>query len=223
MTIILWFCFPETLDMKPVYTEEELQQFEAELRKKEEELRTKKKKLHQEQELLQERGRALEAQRKEYQQVRTHTQIPEPLARIHHQRASAARYPQWVQAPPRLNLCDWLISRPCLRCLRGRGSSRQRPGSPRRVLMESWSSSRRRNKWKTKVTNQRAGTHMVVCRSLFLLNKFFLFVTEVKPPAQAQNNLPAEPLQTLPIHTWSHTHSQVVQIVLCSFLWSTLD
>ncbi|CAF87403.1 unnamed protein product, partial [Tetraodon nigroviridis] len=48
-----------------VYTEEELQRFEAELRDKEEELRRKKEKLHQEQELLQERGRALEAQRRE--------------------------------------------------------------------------------------------------------------------------------------------------------------
>lgn len=156
MMIILWFCSPETLDMKPVYTEEELQRFEAELRIKEEELRTKKEKLHQEQEVLQERGRALEAQRREYQQVRTHTQIPEPCAWIHHQRASAAHYPQWVQAPPRLNFCDWLISRPCSRCLRGRESSWQRTGSPRRVLMESGSSSRRHNKWKTKVTNQRA-------------------------------------------------------------------
>uniref|UniRef100_H3C7I4 Nucleobindin 1 n=1 Tax=Tetraodon nigroviridis TaxID=99883 RepID=H3C7I4_TETNG len=58
----------ETLDTKQVYTEEELQRFEAELRDKEEELRRKKEKLHQEQELLQERGRALEAQRREYQQ-----------------------------------------------------------------------------------------------------------------------------------------------------------
>lgn len=62
-------CRPQTLDTKQVYTEEELQRFEAELRDKEEELRRKKEKLHQEQELLQERGRALEAQRREYQQV----------------------------------------------------------------------------------------------------------------------------------------------------------
>ncbi|CAF95138.1 unnamed protein product, partial [Tetraodon nigroviridis] len=59
----------ETLDTKQVYTEEELQRFEAELQDKEEELRRKKEKLHQEQELLQERGRALEAQRREYQQA----------------------------------------------------------------------------------------------------------------------------------------------------------
>lgn len=62
-------CCLETLDTKQVYTEEELQRFEAELRDKEEELRRKKEKLHEEQELLQERGRALEAQRREYQQV----------------------------------------------------------------------------------------------------------------------------------------------------------
>lgn len=55
--------------MKEVYTEEELQRFEAELRDKEEELRRKKEKLQEEQELLRERGRALEAQRREYQQV----------------------------------------------------------------------------------------------------------------------------------------------------------
>ncbi|XP_029687606.1 nucleobindin-1 isoform X2 [Takifugu rubripes] len=59
----------ETLDMKEVYTEEELQRFEAELRDKEEELRRKKEKLQEEQELLRERGRALEAQRREYQQA----------------------------------------------------------------------------------------------------------------------------------------------------------
>lgn len=63
-----YFCV-KTLDMKEVYTEEELQRFEAELRDKEEELRRKKEKLQEEQELLQERGRALEAQRREYQQV----------------------------------------------------------------------------------------------------------------------------------------------------------
>lgn len=55
--------------MKQVYTEEELQRFEAELRDKEEELRRKKEKLQEQQDLLQERGRALEAQRREYQQV----------------------------------------------------------------------------------------------------------------------------------------------------------
>lgn len=64
-----FFVCLETLDMKQVYTEEELQRFEAELRDKEEELRRKKEKLQEEQDLLQERGRALEAQRREYQQV----------------------------------------------------------------------------------------------------------------------------------------------------------
>lgn len=59
----------QTLDTKQVYTEDELQRFEAEFRDKEEELRRKKEKLREEQELLQERGRALEAQRREYQQV----------------------------------------------------------------------------------------------------------------------------------------------------------
>uniref|UniRef100_A0AAX7W8T6 Nucleobindin-1 n=1 Tax=Astatotilapia calliptera TaxID=8154 RepID=A0AAX7W8T6_ASTCA len=59
----------ETLENKPVYTEEELQRFEAELRDKEEELKRRAETLLQEQELLRERGKALEAQRREYQQV----------------------------------------------------------------------------------------------------------------------------------------------------------
>lgn len=59
----------KTLDAKPVYTEEELQRFEAELRDKEEELKRRAETLRQEQELLKERGKALEAQRREYQQV----------------------------------------------------------------------------------------------------------------------------------------------------------
>lgn len=59
----------ETLDTKPVYTEEELQRFEAELRDKEEELKRRAETLRQEQELLKERGKALEAQRREYQQA----------------------------------------------------------------------------------------------------------------------------------------------------------
>lgn len=52
-----------------MYTDEELQRFEAELRDKEEELKRRAETLHQEQELLKERGKALEAQRREYQQV----------------------------------------------------------------------------------------------------------------------------------------------------------
>lgn len=59
----------ETLDMKQVYTEEELTRFEAELRDKEEELKRRAAALQQEQEILKERGKALEAQRKEYQQA----------------------------------------------------------------------------------------------------------------------------------------------------------
>lgn len=59
----------ETLDMKQVYTEEELSRFEAELRDKEEELKRRAAALQQEQEILKERGKALEAQRKEYQQA----------------------------------------------------------------------------------------------------------------------------------------------------------
>ncbi|KAM9779999.1 nucleobindin-1 [Neosynchiropus ocellatus] len=59
----------ETLDMKPVYSEEELQRFEAELRDKEEELKRRAETLRQEQELLMERGKALEAQKREYQQA----------------------------------------------------------------------------------------------------------------------------------------------------------
>lgn len=53
-----------------MYTDEELQRFEAELRDKEEELKRRAETLRQEQELLNERGKALEAQRREYQQVR---------------------------------------------------------------------------------------------------------------------------------------------------------
>ncbi|KAF7660709.1 hypothetical protein LDENG_00276140 [Lucifuga dentata] len=59
----------ETLDTHPVYTEEELQRFEAELKDKEEELKRRAETLRQEQELLKERGKALEAQRREYQQA----------------------------------------------------------------------------------------------------------------------------------------------------------
>uniref|UniRef100_A0A667YMZ6 Nucleobindin-1 n=1 Tax=Myripristis murdjan TaxID=586833 RepID=A0A667YMZ6_9TELE len=63
----------ETLDdTKPVYTEAELQRFEAELRDKEEELKRRADTLRQEQELLKERGKALEAQRREYQLKRMH-------------------------------------------------------------------------------------------------------------------------------------------------------
>lgn len=62
----------QTLDAKPAYTEEELQRFEAELRDKEEELKRKAETLRQEQELLRERGKALEAQKREYQQVMSH-------------------------------------------------------------------------------------------------------------------------------------------------------
>ncbi|XP_059414050.1 nucleobindin-2-like [Carassius carassius] len=60
----------ETLDdTKPVYTEEELQRFEAELQDKEMELGRRAEKLRQEQELLQERSKALEAQKREYQKA----------------------------------------------------------------------------------------------------------------------------------------------------------
>ncbi|KAK2833044.1 hypothetical protein Q5P01_016933 [Channa striata] len=59
----------ETLDTKPVYSEEELRRFEAELKDKEEELKRRAETLRQEQELLKERGKALEAQRREYQQA----------------------------------------------------------------------------------------------------------------------------------------------------------
>uniref|UniRef100_A0A671S7C0 Nucleobindin-1 n=1 Tax=Sinocyclocheilus anshuiensis TaxID=1608454 RepID=A0A671S7C0_9TELE len=61
----------ETLDdTKPVYTEEELQRFEAELRDREVELGRRAEQLRQEQELLKERSKALEAQKREYQQVK---------------------------------------------------------------------------------------------------------------------------------------------------------
>ena len=84
---ILFFCFKSPLfspsfmppsciyanqtldDTRPVYSEEELQRFEVELRDKEAELGRKAESLRQEQDLLQERGKALEAQKREYQQV----------------------------------------------------------------------------------------------------------------------------------------------------------
>lgn len=53
-----------------MYTEEELQRFEAELLDKQVELSRRAETLRQEQELLNERGKALEAQKREYQQVR---------------------------------------------------------------------------------------------------------------------------------------------------------
>ncbi|XP_061087695.1 nucleobindin-1 [Conger conger] len=60
----------ETLDnTKPVYSEAELQKFEAELREKELELGRRAASLRHQQELLKERGKALEAERKEYQQA----------------------------------------------------------------------------------------------------------------------------------------------------------
>jgi len=60
----------ETLDgQKPVYTEEELTRFETELRDKEAELGRRAESLRQEQEILKERGKALEAQKREYQQA----------------------------------------------------------------------------------------------------------------------------------------------------------
>lgn len=59
----------ETLETKPAYTEDELQLFEVELRDKEEELKRKAENLQQQQDLLKERGKALEAQRREYQQA----------------------------------------------------------------------------------------------------------------------------------------------------------
>lgn len=54
-----------------MYTEEELQRFETELQDKELELGRRAEKLRQEQELLKERSKALEAQKREYQQVNT--------------------------------------------------------------------------------------------------------------------------------------------------------
>lgn len=82
-TVFTWQCFVPTHylstlfmthfktldDTKPVYTEEELQRFEVELRDKEVELGRRAEKLRQEQELLKERSKALEAQKREYQQV----------------------------------------------------------------------------------------------------------------------------------------------------------
>uniref|UniRef100_A0A8C0YLX2 Nucleobindin-1 n=1 Tax=Cyprinus carpio carpio TaxID=630221 RepID=A0A8C0YLX2_CYPCA len=72
----------ETLDdTKPVYTEEELQRFEAELRDREVELGRRAEKLRQEQELLKERSKALEAQKREYQQVKDCLQLVAALNR----------------------------------------------------------------------------------------------------------------------------------------------
>ncbi|KAK7938572.1 hypothetical protein WMY93_001898 [Mugilogobius chulae] len=59
----------ETLDTKQVYTEEELQRFEAELRDKEEELKRRAAALNQRTGSAEGAGEGLEAQRREYQQA----------------------------------------------------------------------------------------------------------------------------------------------------------
>lgn len=68
--LIIFLHFKTLDDTKPVYTEEELQRFEAELQDREMELGRRAEKLRQEQELLKERSKALEAQKREYQQVK---------------------------------------------------------------------------------------------------------------------------------------------------------
>ncbi len=68
--LVIFLYFKTLDDTKPVYTEEELQRFEAEFRDREVELGRRAEKLRQEQELLKERSKALEAQKREYQQVR---------------------------------------------------------------------------------------------------------------------------------------------------------
>ncbi|KAM4535523.1 nucleobindin-1 [Fundulus diaphanus] len=120
----------ETLDEKPLYTEEELQRFEVELRDKEEELKRKAETLHQEQELLKERGKALEAQKREYQQA-----VLEMSQRQKEQQAAG-------NGPPPAGPNGELQFQP----------QTQKP-------------------------------------------------EEAKAPAEAQNNLPAEPPQNLPVHT----------------------
>ncbi|CAL9692827.1 unnamed protein product [Knipowitschia caucasica] len=73
----------ETLDTQQLYTEEELQRFEAELKDKEAELQKRAVALNQEQEVLRERGKELENQRREYQQAvleMSHRQKPEDAA-----------------------------------------------------------------------------------------------------------------------------------------------
>ncbi|KAM4716771.1 nucleobindin-1 [Anableps anableps] len=120
----------ETLDAKPLYTEEELQRFEAELRDKEEELKRKAETLRQEQELLRERGKALEAQKREYQQA-----VLEMSQRQKEQQAA------------------------------GNG---QPPAGPNGELQFQPQTQK---------------------------------PEEVKAPVEAQNNLPAEPPQNLPLHT----------------------
>nr|XP_020461046.1 nucleobindin-2-like isoform X2 [Monopterus albus] len=123
----------ETLDTKPMYTEEELQRFEAELRDKEEELKRRAETLRQEQELLKERGKALEAQKQEYKQAVL----------------------EMSQRQKELQAAD-----------------RQPPAGPNGELQFQ------------------PETHKP---------------EEAKPPAEheaeAQNNLPAEPPQNLPLHT----------------------
>uniref|UniRef100_A0A3P8X4T5 Nucleobindin-1 n=1 Tax=Cynoglossus semilaevis TaxID=244447 RepID=A0A3P8X4T5_CYNSE len=66
----------ETLDTRPVYTEEELKQFEAEIKEKEMKLQRKVETLQREQELLNEGSKALEAQKREYQQQMAAEELP---------------------------------------------------------------------------------------------------------------------------------------------------
>ncbi len=56
--LVIFLYFKTLDDTKPVYTEEELQRFEAEFRDREVELGRRAEKLRQEQELLKERSKA---------------------------------------------------------------------------------------------------------------------------------------------------------------------
>ncbi|XP_034568063.1 nucleobindin-1 [Notolabrus celidotus] len=129
----------ETLDTKPMYTDEELQRFETELRDKEEELKRREATLLQEQELLKERGKALEAQRREYQQA-----VLEMSQRQKDQQQAADGQP---------------------------------PAGPNGEL-------KFQPETKTEEDKDLTGEKVPAA-----------------PEAEAQNNLPAEPPQNLPIHT----------------------
>lgn len=130
----------QTLETRPVYTEEELQRFEVELLDREEELKRKAENLRQQQELLKERGKALEAQRKEYQQVMR--------SRRGHAPFSAHKGDKSIVL---FLLFFYLCLRRCWKCPTGRRSSRQPTGSLPRVLTGNCSSNQRHKKWKTKV------------------------------------------------------------------------
>uniref|UniRef100_A0A8C5C894 Nucleobindin-1 n=1 Tax=Gadus morhua TaxID=8049 RepID=A0A8C5C894_GADMO len=182
----------ETLDdTKPVYTEAELQRFEAELKDKEEELKRRAETLRQEQDLLHERGKALDAQRKEYQQA-----VLEMSQRQNEQPAAAdAKQPptgphgelQFHQETNKLEDQGTVHAGKCsLRWIRANDVFL---GPVRSILHVRGSAYGGRCLW--------ALGAWLMCA--------FSFLSEVKTPVEQEadtpNNLPAEPPQNLPTHT----------------------